>query len=913
MAASGATKTQHGQFQLRAEGLGFEVIEASKGPAKYEIVAVPGIGKDEEWSWKLNRTHWLRDTGMLARKVPEARISIFNYYNEGFDKGPVNQRLENMARKLLQGLDNMRAINTTKTPIIFVCHSMGGIILEKTLLMARSRQDEYPLVYPYVAGSVFLGTPFHRVTEPRAQVLAEMAETLMGTGTMTDLVDFLAKDEKILRSLHNDFALMVTETQIRLYCFFEKQDTERVRTALKGLAKTSFKSIVVDEESAKHSSANHLGLAADHFRLNKFESYKDRNFGLVSDEIVKITQKADRILKTRQKDQIQALVDGKTFRSMTNALGKNQDMEAATGGQYTGPKGSGLLEQAAFKTWKEKEANKLLWVHGKAGTGQGAVAASAIESLKPSDDSSSIVASFFCDQKQRRSFLGLLQLVLLQIIEANQDFATHLLSDSKKAKAAGKQEFDSEAISKVQVLWDALQAMAKKLPNGHYIYIVVFGLEQLSKESLDEFLTYIKEFNDASPLMDEAYDATPIKWLLLSRSGRPNIDDCLKPRALAIDLEDKANAALVSSNLKLQISAEVDSLSLPSSLAYFVKRHISARCEDNDIYVKLVVQDLKNAWVPGKTQHAEIRRLLESHPYGLTNLFEHIRKRVLDPSAPGIEYTKEILRCQICAQDSPTLRDLAIMAGIPKEDRGSSEKLKAYIVRCGAFLTLDGWDWDIVNNRVQWIHITAQEYLQQDAKDILALDLEVQHGIIALRCLEYIYETFDPEPPGEEDENENDEDGQDNASNANGSDADDNESPEIENDDEDEDNTAENADDYGETSEIDDLWYDNSVEYPLRFWHDHAKLTDRDVLDELNYYSPLWLEESSARERYWSAAPPEVHDYTQQEGISALHMAVILKFPALVERLLEQGKLVRLSTGRLHWLPASLLRMSQRR
>ncbi|KAH7409913.1 ankyrin repeat-containing domain protein [Phaeosphaeria sp. MPI-PUGE-AT-0046c] len=890
MAASGATKAQHGQFQTRAEGLGFEVIEASKGPAKYEIVAIPGIGKDEAWSWKLNRTHWLRDTSMLARKIPDARISIFNYSNEGFEKGPINQRLESMARKLLQGLDRMRDINNTRTPIIFVCHSMGGIVLEKTLLLARAGQDEYPLVYPYVAGSVFLGTPFHRVTEPRAQILAEMAETLMGTGTMSDIVEFLARDEKVLRDLHNQFALLVTETQIRLYCFFEKQETERLKFAIKGISKTSYKAMdrVVDEESAKHSSANYLGLAADHFRLNKFENPKDPNFTIVSEEIRVITHKADKILKSRQKDQIQALVDGKTFRSMTNALGKKQDIEAATGGQYAGPKGSGLLGQVAFKTWREDDAKKLLWVHGKAGTGQGAVASSAIESLKPSKDSSSIVAAFFCDQKQRRSFLGLLQLVILQVIEANQDLAIHLLSDSKKAKAAGKQEFDPESITKVQVLWDALQAMAKKLTNAH-IYIVVYGLEQLSKESLDEFLSYLKDFNDASPLMDEAYDATPIKWLLLSRSGRPNIDDCLKSRALGIDLEDEANAALVSSNLKLQISAEVDSLYLPSSLAYFVKRHISARCEDNEIYVKLVVQDLKNTWVPGKTQHADIRRLLESHPYGLTNLFEHIRKRVLNPNADQIEYTKEILRCQICAQDSPTLRDLAVMAGIPKEDRGSSDKLKAYIVRCGAFLTLDGWDWDIVNTRVQWINITAQEYLQQDAKDILALDLEVQHGIIALRCLEYISETFDPEPPGEDDDDEHDEDAQDNASNVNGSNADDNESHGSENNDNDEGNTSNTADNSGDTSEIDDLWYDDSVKYPLRFWYDHAKLTDRDVLNELDYYSPLWVAESSARERYWSAAPPAAHDHTQQGDISALHMAVILKFPALVERLLEEG------------------------
>jgi hypothetical protein len=47
---------------------------------------------------------------MLSRKIPDARISIFNYSAEWFDKGSVNQRLGNMAERLLLGLDRMREI-----------------------------------------------------------------------------------------------------------------------------------------------------------------------------------------------------------------------------------------------------------------------------------------------------------------------------------------------------------------------------------------------------------------------------------------------------------------------------------------------------------------------------------------------------------------------------------------------------------------------------------------------------------------------------------------------------------------------------------------------------------------------------------------------------------------------------------
>jgi hypothetical protein len=45
---------------------------------------------------------------MLGRKIPDARISIFQYSESWFEKGSVNQRLDIMANKLLYGLDRMR-------------------------------------------------------------------------------------------------------------------------------------------------------------------------------------------------------------------------------------------------------------------------------------------------------------------------------------------------------------------------------------------------------------------------------------------------------------------------------------------------------------------------------------------------------------------------------------------------------------------------------------------------------------------------------------------------------------------------------------------------------------------------------------------------------------------------------------
>jgi ankyrin repeat protein len=779
---------------------------------------------------------------------------------------------------------------------------MGGIILEKTLLLARQHQDEFPSVYPYVAGCIFLGTPFQGLTESRAQVLAEMAQN-SGVGTSSEVVEYLAKDIAVLRALLDEFALLARNAQMRLYCFFEQHESERLRYAAKSVSKAKRSDRIVDELSARITSADRLGLAADHFRLNKYENSKDPNFTYVSEEIRVMTAKANSILKSRQNAQIQALVDERTYRSMANHLTKGfQDLDLAISGQFKASQKSGVLDQASFKEWThEEDTNKILWVHGKAGTGQGAVASSAIESLKQSHEEGSIVSSFYCDQseKQRRSLLGLLQVIVFQIIEANRDLAVHLLTDSKKAKEAGKQQFDPEATLKVQVLWEALQSMAKHIAGGN-IYIIIFGLEQLSEDALDEFFTYMEELAEA-PLMQESYENVPIRWMLLSRTGRPNIVKFLQPRASEIDLEDEQNVALVSHDLRVQISVSVDTLRLPSSLAYFIKRHIHSRAEDNEIYIKLVIQELRNAWVPGVTQHADIRKLLESFPYGLTNMFEHIRKRVLDPHAEGLEYTKEILRCQICAYVSPTLRDMAVMAGLPKDDHEDLEKLKAYIVRCGAFLTLRGDEWDLANNTIEWINISAQEYLQQYAKDDLGLELsDMQHGIIALRCLEYIYEVFDQQVSGGEQEQENekedehddtmDEDkpNEDHAGSETSEAHNDNDSDDADDHSDGDSSTRDNEDDDSANASA-KISIDECAKYPVRYWVEHAKRAPRDVLDEFNLDHSFWQDDSEARQSWWKLIP-DVHTHKDQKEVSALHVAVILKFAALVEYLLNNGR-----------------------
>jgi ankyrin repeat protein len=611
-------------------------------------------------------------------------------------------------------------------------------------------------------------------------------------------------------------------------------------------------------------------------------------------------------------------VDDRTCRAIIAHLGKGfSDFDSAIKGSYKAPKSdnsSWILTVDHFKSWNAQQTSPLLWIHGKAGTGQNSIASSVLETLNKTKDENSIVASFFCDQgdETRRSLSSLLKLLIRQIIDLNQDLAFHLLTDATTSKKTGGQQFDPDLFSKPLFLWDALLKMARDLPSG-CIYIVLYGVEQLASDSLRDLLQLLINMPTFEAGSDEQTESPSIQWMLLSRSGRPEIQKALKPKALEINLDDSENADHVSDALRQDISARVDELHLPAPIAYFVKRHIHSRAEDNSIYVSLAVQELKNARASGKTMYAETRALLESFPYGLTEMYEHIRKRILAPGVEKIEYTKEVLRCRILARRAPTLRELALMADLPLEDRNDLEKLKSYIIRCGAFLTLRGNELDEDNMTVEWIDISAQEHLEKYAKDDLALELkEMQHGIIALRCLSYCYtiaeQRASKDPPVFTDEanqsvHEDQEtmaavpDHQDQPSAPAADEHNDDNEDEIEKEENDvEQKDADNEVDPSNTSDMNELDNESIIAvddgtilaYAVQYWVEHAKLAPTDVIEEFDTTHAFWEDESSTRQAWWSENEG-VHAFPDQTDVSALHIATITGFSNLVEHLLKHG------------------------
>lgn len=240
--------------------------------ATIDICFVHGLTGDRDSTWTVDgqSTPWPKT--LLPSKLPQARILTYGYDAYVTRKSVASSnRLIDHATNLLSDLTTDRdCCNASSRPLIFVAHSLGGLVCKKAILLSRNNPEPHLRgIFNSIKGVIFMGTPHKGAwMADWAKIPASVLGLVKSTNVM--LLDILERDNQLLESIQVDFLAMVRQLReegrgLEITCFFEE-----LPMLMTGQ--------VVSKESATLEGYTPLSIHANHRNMVKFGTTEENGF-----------------------------------------------------------------------------------------------------------------------------------------------------------------------------------------------------------------------------------------------------------------------------------------------------------------------------------------------------------------------------------------------------------------------------------------------------------------------------------------------------------------------------------------------------------------------------------------------------------------------------------------------------------
>jgi pimeloyl-ACP methyl ester carboxylesterase len=173
--------------------------------------------------------------------------------------------LRNHGKSLAFKVSHRRGL-CRERPIIFIAHSLGGLVCEQALLICREGDKTLKKVLGSTRGIIFMGTP-HAGSD-----LAKLGHRLAGAlnivrKTNSAILAPLQVDSDELIAVQQQFQQMASDNRdsLEIFCFFEEK-------AVVGVG------VIVPERSATISQYSNQSIAANHMDMTKFSGPNDDGY-----------------------------------------------------------------------------------------------------------------------------------------------------------------------------------------------------------------------------------------------------------------------------------------------------------------------------------------------------------------------------------------------------------------------------------------------------------------------------------------------------------------------------------------------------------------------------------------------------------------------------------------------------------
>ena len=571
-----------------------------------------------------------------------------------------------------------------QAPLVFVGHSMGGLVIKRAYILAKQRQD-FTRLTDRVKAIVFLATP-HRGAD-----LARIFGRVLSIGGARPFVEDLHRNSLATQSINEEFPNYCQE--LKLVSFYETLPTFGI-------------GLIVEQDQATLGYANERRefLNANHRDVCKYDSQDDPNYKTVRNALASILsefQDVQTMHKQRTDDAKRRQLD-----AILGAFDTPEDDLLSADSLRMGGSCEWLIDKRSFQSWLKGDGLPMYWVHAKPAAGKTVLASKVITHLKHLEKPCSFFFFHYGNKGVSNISFFLLSMAR-QIAMRSEEVLDIVLDifgeDDRLCKA------DHRTIWR-KVFLDAIL----KVDMQECHYWVIDALDECPNEA------------DIAALLSKVVEVSPIRILVTSRNQIESYSgSAFSQRAVhtqeILEAESKLDIALY---LDVNISRlpSIDTDGQQNILQQILDK--SAGCF---LWVNLVLQELAKV----KTSR-DVSKVMAEVPTDMNELFARILN-IMSAASYGKELVQAILvwiTCSARPLKSAELHDALELDLGEQIDVDIDGSIRAC---CGQLVYVD------TQSQVQMIHLTAREFLLEPGLDSeFAVDEATGHHRLLLACLGYL-------------------------------------------------------------------------------------------------------------------------------------------------------------------------------
>ncbi|KIX06231.1 uncharacterized protein Z518_04206 [Rhinocladiella mackenziei CBS 650.93] len=664
-----------------ADPLGLQVVHEPKTKSIADVVFIHGLGGSSHKTW--SKCHnpnffwpglWLPDDPIIGK----ARLLTYGYNSQIFGGPRSVSRIDTFATNLLYDMHNSWTNNGGKlemgrVPIIFVAHSMGGLVAKKAYLLSQN-DEEFNEIFRAISGILFLATP-HQGSN-LAHSLSLILKALLQPEKM--FITDLETNSRQLNDLNRSFRNLAP--RLSIVSFYEEHHTT--------IAKRDF--LIVGEDSAVLGLPKEQvrGLPADHHDVCKFNDRDDPKYRIFANRC---------IFNHPWREVQQHLAISRTPIEDFNTL---FDRKVPGSCEW-------IREEPCIKTWLEGYSEPhVVWYTAPPASGKSVLSSYLIHYLQSEGYQCQYYFFDFGDQS-KRSVENMIRSLAYQISCSMPKYGKKLLEVLRQGPPLDK--------SDAGLAWQKLfkdPLLRNELDRT--LFWVIDGLDE--SEAPKKVVDILRELLQSEQMK--------LKVLFTSRRTEAlNLGFQKLMRNVRVDLVHGEDHNYNLRDIRLYVEAELDYLPGSAKLKQRLKDDILERARGNFLWVTLVLEELHNC----HTENA-IYEMLDQIPEDMGKMYQRMELQITESATQSnVALAKLLLQWTMCAPRPLTLKELTQALEPDYSDFRDLETMIRSV--CGQFILIDSTE------HVTIIHHTAREYLTNASQSSIAIHRQRAHSTLLVKTL----------------------------------------------------------------------------------------------------------------------------------------------------------------------------------